>query len=81
MKILFDFEISWDEFDDLNDEFISVEYVENPSEMWSVYNEVVVDTKDLKEMEFDDWLQKYIDVGYSVVWDKFKNNYILTDLT
>ncbi len=80
MKILLDYEVSADEFDDLTQDFETVSYNETPSEIWSIFTEVEVDSKELLTKEFDDWLQNYIDTWYSVVWDWFKQKYILTNI-
>lgn len=42
--------------------------------------EKTIDTKDSME-DFDDWLQNYINIWYSILWNKDEERYELTDIS
>ncbi len=78
MKILLDYEVSADEFDDLMEDFEWLEFIETPTIEWSVYTQVVIDSKEILLKEFDDWLEWYIKWWARLELDTFKTKYILT---
>ncbi len=77
MKILFDFELNEQDFKELEWNFNSIEHYEFTG---SEYNNVIIDSKELAIQEFDDYIQNWIDIWMSIVWDKDRKHYILTDI-
>ena len=78
MKILLDFSLNKQDFEDLQEHFNNIESYE--LNKWE-YDNVIVDTNELSYELFEDWLVNYVNIGFSVVYDRDKQNYILTDIS
>lgn len=69
MKILFDIELLEDDIETLREQFLTID----------TSNGVRVDSKDLTEEEFDDWICSWLDMWYSLEYNSDEKSYIITD--
>ena len=62
MKIYFGFDINTDDLEQLQEDFETVELVEVPwnEDNEELYEQVMVDTKELNILEFDEWLEPWL---------------------
>lgn len=77
MKIYFDFAINSDDFNQLKEDFNTVDYIDIPwnEDREESFEQIVVDSKDLNILEFDDWIQNWL-INHEL---KFKDHkYMLT---
>lgn len=69
MQILFDIELLEDDVETLREQFNVID----------TSNWVRVDTRELVEDEFDDWIRIWLDIWYSLEYSSDEKSYIITD--
>jgi len=72
MKILFNFELTTDDYQDLINDFDIVEHIQ----LEANYENAIVDTKDLVIDEFDDYIQKWLVAWYKL--ELSEDKYMIT---